>query len=280
LYLGQNLSVFQPEPRLAFEAKLIKDWSMVGSWNINQQFLQQISSSRLSLPNETWVFANEDLPPLLGQQWALGLQSPEFPHWRFQIEAYYRTGENLVLYQPDEIELEFVTAIEPEDFYFDGESRSRGIEVLTQFHKNKWRLWLSYTLSRSEMRYPTFREGTWLPNFQDRPHSLQFVASKKVSYRWEYALSWNLQSGRPILLPAGSFVDINGQAQVFYSDEFDRFPTYHRLDINFTYRPRPDRRTKPVWRFGVLNAYNRANPIVLESRPTSASSNSFSLNDA
>ena len=42
-------------------------------------------------------------------------------------------------------------------------------------------------------------------------------------------------------------------------------PAYHRLDISFTYTPRPNstRRFRSSWNLSMYNVYNRANPYFI-----------------
>jgi len=42
-------------------------------------------------------------------------------------------------------------------------------------------------------------------------------------------------------------------------------PAYHRMDIAFTYTPKPNstKRFKSSWNFSVYNVYNRANPYFI-----------------
>ena len=44
-----------------------------------------------------------------------------------------------------------------------------------------------------------------------------------------------------------------------------RMPAYHRMDIAFTYTPKPkkQKRFKSSWNFSLYNLYNRANPYFI-----------------
>ena len=66
----------------------------------------------------------------------------------------------------------------------------------------------------------------------------------------------------PTTYPVGRF-EINGEYFPIYSKRNEcRKPDYHRLDLAFTYIPKPnsDKRYKGEWVFSVFNAYGRKNP--------------------
>jgi len=43
-------------------------------------------------------------------------------------------------------------------------------------------------------------------------------------------------------------------------------PDYHRLDLGFTYEPKPKSKLKSTWDFGLYNVYNHKNAYMIDFR--------------
>ncbi|MEL6634833.1 MAG: TonB-dependent receptor plug domain-containing protein [Bacteroidota bacterium] len=258
-----NQSFEKLNPRLSAGLKLSRRWQMQMAYSEQTQFLQQISSTNLGLPNEVWVLSQENLLPLQGRQISLGLQTlPSKARWSLQLDAFYRQTSNNILFQPNFIEIEQSTPNDLTQLIRDGNGEAMGIEGTLQADLGKWNGWMSYTLSRSRLQFPDFQDNQWLPALTDRRHMLNVVGSKKLNDKWDFSFQFILQSGRPIFVPSAIIEGPFGRDVFLYPDEFNRFPLYHRLDINWLYHAKPNR----TWRFGIYNVYNRLNPIALDVR--------------
>jgi len=73
--------------------------------------------------------------------------------------------------------------------------------------------------------------------------------------RFGFNLGLDLAENRPIFTNINQYDAINDY----------RMPAYHRLDIAFTYTPKPNssKRYKSSWNFGIYNVYNRRNPFFI-----------------
>jgi hypothetical protein len=71
---------------------------------------------------------------------------------------------------------------------------------------------------------------------------------------------------------------INGLRLPVYGYRNDsRMPNYHRLDVSYTLksRPNPSRGWSYDWNFGIFNAYGRKNPWVINFREDRVNDRSF-----
>jgi hypothetical protein len=73
--------------------------------------------------------------------------------------------------------------------------------------------------------------------------------------RFSYNLGYNTSERRPLFQNINQYEQVNGF----------RMPSYHRLDVSFTYTPKPNspKRYRSSWNFSVYNVYNRANPYFI-----------------
>jgi hypothetical protein len=123
----------------------------------------------------------------------------------------------------------------------------------------------NYTLSRSERTIPDINHGkTYLAPF-DKTHTVNIVATYELSKKCSLSAIFIYATGNPTTYPSGRF-EINGEYFPVYSGRNeDRRPDYHRLDLSFSFVPRPDtqRRWKGEWNVSLFNAYGKKNPWMI-----------------
>lgn len=172
----------------------------------------------------------------------------------------------------------------------DGAGTAVGVDVFVAHHNPAARLtgWVSYTLGKAEQR----AYDTVLAFDYDRRHAFNAVGRYRLTDRWDVSLTARLSTGFPRTPPVGLVVtgteDEHGRLSperdregnyvyvVDFGDATDlnsgRLPSYARLDVRATYRPRG---LTGRWSFYVeiLNAFNRDNAVeleqILEHDPTS-----------
>jgi hypothetical protein len=157
-----------------------------------------------------------------------------------------------------------------------GSGKAYGVELFVQKKRGRLTGWIGYTLSRSERTFAQLNDGKSFPYRYDRTHDLSIVANYAINKKWEASAVFVYGTGNALTLPTGRFTyyygyNFDDQTPIFTNvDQYDkindyRMPAYHRLDIAFTYTPKPES-TKPYkssWNFGVYNVYNRANPYFI-----------------
>lgn len=147
-----------------------------------------------------------------------------------------------------------------------------GIDFLGKFEKNRWYLWLTYSLG-----YIKRQDGdlNYYPHF-DRRHNANVVSSYTMGRRkdWELSARWNLGSGFPFTKTQGFYEEVdfsdgistdyisqNGNVGIIYEDKFNagRLPYYHRLDLALKKRFNLSERSTLEATFSLTNTYNRDN---------------------
>ena len=167
----------------------------------------------------------------------------------------YREGSNLLL--NDEFEDDLV----------QGDGKAYGIELLLKKDQGKLRGWIGYTLSKSERSFDDLNRGKTFPARYDRRPDLSIVTSYDLSKRITIGAVWVYSSGSQFTPQIGQYFVPNQSLT-----GVDRIPIYsdrnavslsasHRLDLNFTIRPKKERRWYGEWQIGCYNLYNRATPF-------------------
>ena len=149
-----------------------------------------------------------------------------------------------------------------------GQGRSYGLELLLRKNVGKFTGWLSYTLSKSELKIdglstddPGINNGRYYPTSFDKRHDLSITGVYELNKRMSLNGSFVLASGIPGTFPTGKYQYLGLEVPHFRQRFQNRLPAYHRLDLSLTIKKRP-KNGKPAngeWVVGFYNIYNRAN---------------------
>jgi hypothetical protein len=146
-----------------------------------------------------------------------------------------------------------------------GKGKAYGLELMVRKNTGKLTGFANYTLSRSERTIPEINHGkTYLAPF-DKTHTANIAATYEMSKKCSFSAIFIYATGNPTTYPTGRF-EINGEYFPVYSERNeDRRPDYHRLDLSFSFVPRPNttKRWKEEWNVSLFNAYNKKNPWMI-----------------
>lgn len=231
----------------------------IGVSNVQNYFFGELESNRIQ---RAWHMAS-------GIQW---LPNENF---RMMAEVYVKDFFRLLNYNrnkiyPDKNPFTMQEQYYRKDYIFE-KGWAYGLDILMDYSKNSWSLWLAYSLG-----FVT-REDEKLfysPHF-DRRHNLNLLGGYKFGKRKEYDLKvrWNIGSGFPFTQSYGLYenltrmgqslrqdVTANGSVGVWYGEvNAGRLPWYHRLDISVHREWELKKGRSLKISGGVINAYNRAN---------------------
>jgi hypothetical protein len=272
---GQSIVKYHyPEPRFSLLYKLGSASSVKLSYTRTIQYLHLATTSAATFPGDLWVPASQLIKPGMAEQVAAGyVTSFGNAMYELNVEAYYKTMNNQLEFRPG-AQLLLNQNLEGEMIF--GSGKAYGIELF--LHKRLGRLngWIGYTLSRAERTFPDMNEGKPFPYRYDRTHDLSIVANYRLGKKWDASAVFVYGTGNALTMPDGRFVyniGVNQREQrpIFtnidqYSKINDyRMPAYHRMDISFTYTPKPEstKRFKSKWVFSLYNVYNRYNPYFI-----------------
>ena len=148
------------------------------------------------------------------------------------------------------------------------------MELLIKRDFGKLKGWVGYTLSKSERTFEGLNFGKTYPAKYDRRHDLSIVASYNITKRISIGSVWVYASGSKFTAQIGQYyvpnASLTGVNRIpIYSDRnaID-LSASHRLDVNFTIKPREGRKWYREWQFGAYNLYNRAQPFTVDIRAT------------
>jgi len=230
-------------PRLSVKHDLTSSVQLQVAYGRYNQFLT-LETSQLFTAFDTWLMADDGLFPSHGDQLALGATTRLGNNWQLEVEGYARTMRDLFERDPF---LPDVAGVPYAERFHVGDGRAYGGEVLLRRPEGRLNGFLSYTLSRTERRFPNINEsesGTpqyYVPNY-DRTHELTIAANYHFTDQWRVSSTFNYATGRPYTRPEQRYVLVDspfsfspgtGAGENVLVSPFNqaRLPSYHRLDV-------------------------------------------------
>jgi hypothetical protein len=272
---GQSIARYQyPEPRINLLYKLANAASFKLSYTRTIQYLHLATTSAATFPSDLWVPASRVIQPGKSDQVAAGyFKSIRNGEYEISAEAYYKTMSNQLEFKPG-ARLLLNQNLEGEMIF--GTGKAYGLELFFQKKTGRLNGWIGYTLSRAERTFPDMNEGRAFPYRYDRTHDISVVANYRLGKKWEASGVFVYGTGNALTMPTGRFLynlgyDADKKEPIFtnisqYNKINDyRMPAYHRMDLAFTFTPRPNstKRFKSNWVFSLYNVYNRRNPYFI-----------------
>lgn len=257
---GRNI-YFRPQPRLSASCSFGSFLTMKASYTSMTQFAHLLSSVFLDLPTNLWMPSTEKVKPSDSHQVSLGIYSGFLPKWHIDIEGYYKTTGNCLIYSGS-------TSLFPpieawEDSFVAGKGRSYGAELEVGYNSEKLQASLYYTLSWSERLFQDLYPD-WFFDRYDNRHKLTLTGSYRINKKIELNASWNYHSGNRVTMPE-RVVDYyaGGHTMLFSGPYNQKMPDYHRLDLGCSFHRTTRRGNESIWNISIYNVYCRMNPIIM-----------------
>jgi len=258
-------------PRLSVRHDLTASVQLQAAYGRYNQFLT-LDTSQLFTAFDTWFMSDRGVAPSYGDQIALGVNARLGNMWRLEVEGFGRTMRDLFERDPFRPN---VAGLPYGERFRVGDGRSYGLEVLLRRPEGRLNGFVSYTLSRTERRFPNVNEteaGTpqYAPTNYDRPHDLTIAVNYYFTDQWRVSGVFNYATGQAYTRPAQryEFVDTpfpfspgaSGAESVLVSPFNDaRLPPYHRLDLGIARTGRFFGVADYELQFQAINAYARRN---------------------
>jgi hypothetical protein len=269
LYDNRKERRFVVEPRVKANYFLDGKNKFMLAFDRMYQPVNTVNEMNYNVQTDFWIPHQEDkLPNSL--QVSLGWKNYATSNLSVSVEVYYKKMSNLLLIRNLENYIDFHTDFET------GKGSSMGLEFMTEYTKDRFTAWASYTLSKSRR---TFGDETF-PFKYDAPHSLSAFGNYVVKKREnkESSLSINVQykTGYPYFIPnieypspglptqSAGYVELMDIFSVSYisNSPNTRLRDYFRVDLNYTIEKKLKRGSR-AWQFSLLNATNRNNPYAV-----------------
>lgn len=235
------------DPKVAVRYRFHPDWTVKAMTSIAHQpppVFQVIPP-----------YGDPGIPPVQAWQSSAGIEWIFASGWEVSVEGYYTALENLA--RPRNVFTSEDGEVERTNWSADVKGRSYGMELFVRKRMGDWvHGWLSYTLSRTERRFPP--EG-WNIGPIDQTHMLNLAWSFDLGDEWSLGARFTFATGNPYYPIVGSRYDADrDRYQPIYAAESERLPIFHRLDLRLDKNFRFD-----TWLLGfyldVQNAYNASN---------------------
>jgi CarboxypepD_reg-like domain/TonB-dependent Receptor Plug Domain len=262
---------FNPEPRISASWILNKTSSLKASYTRNTQYLHLLSNSTAANPTDLWIPSSNNVKPGLADQESIGYYRNFANNTiEFSSELYYKSMQNQIDYKNG---AQLVANINVESQLLFGKGRAYGWELFIKKKTGKFTGWVSYTLSRTELKIDGINNDKWYPAKQDITHDVSIVGIYKPNSKWTLSATWVFNTGNAVTFPNGKY-EVNGQTVFYYTQRNGyRMPPYHRLDLAATLENRKRKHWQSSWTFSVYNAYDRANAyaIIFQNDPNNPS---------
>jgi TonB dependent receptor/CarboxypepD_reg-like domain/TonB-dependent Receptor Plug Domain len=251
-----------PEPRLSISYQLDEASSVKASYNRNTQVLHLVSNSTSSNPTDLWIPSSNNVKPEIADQESIGyFRNFKDNSYEFSVETYYKSMQNQIDYK-NGAQLVANENVESQLLY--GKGRAYGIEFFLKKKAGKFTGWVSYTLSRTELKIDGINSDTWYPAKQDRTHDISLVGIYQANHKWTFSATWVYYTGNAVSFPSGKY-EVDGQTAFYYTERNGyRMPAYHRMDVAATMLGRKHKKFESSWTFSIYNVYGRENAYSIE----------------
>jgi len=271
------------EPRAAIKFLLGDAGSLKASFNHNVQYLNLVSYTSVTTPDDIWKLCSPHIRPSASNHYAAGY----FRNFRknsieTSVEIYYKKLNHLLDYKNGaRISMNDML----ETVLVDANGTNYGIEILVKKNSGSFDGWISYTYSRSlkqttgKAKPDMINSNRVYPSSYDKPHDITLVATYHYNKRLRMSCSYNYSSGRAVTLPEVRY-KLGNKEYVNFSDRNKyRLPYYQRLDFSVSLDETLylKRKWKGSWTLSIINVLGRKNAysvIYKETEPSSA--NNFS----
>ena len=269
LRAGLRTNFFTTIDQINFEPRFyvgyqLNDFNKVNfSAEVKNQTLSQLVTfefNELGLDNNIWTLTdNDDIPILKNYQLNAGYNFNK-NGWKIDIESYFKRNKGLTSFTRG------FSSSSVQDNYTSGSSETYGLDVLIKKRINRFRTWISYSLSKTDFSFENL-QAIKFPGYLDQRHIIAVASSYKLK-NLQFSLGWYLATGKPFSVPNGIDSFTNSDNEIENSLEFgdlnnNRLPTYHKLDTSVTYDFKIGSSKKINSRIGVsvLNIYDHKNEL-------------------
>ncbi len=252
------------EPRIALNYLVDRQSSIKASYNRIYQFLHLLSNSTTTTPTDLWLPSSNNVKPQISNQVSLGyFRNFKDNEFESSIEVYYKGLKNQIDYK-NGAELVFNSTVESELVF--GKGWAYGAEFMLKRNTGRLNGWISYTLSRTLRQFDAINKGKAFPARNDRIHDIAIVGIYEINKKWSASATWIYYTGNAVTFPSGKY-EIEGIPVGYYTERNGyRMPSYHRLDIGFTWQRKKTDKFESSWNFSVYNAYARENAYFIQFR--------------
>jgi carboxypeptidase-like protein/TonB-dependent receptor-like protein len=236
-YFG-NGRFLRLEPRVSLERKLSRSLRLQAGYGRYAQYVTLISSEAFS-GLDLWLTTDDGVDPSTGDQFVVGIKSRPTESTGIELEAYFRTMNNLFQLDPFLVD---GAGVDYADLFHFGDGFAYGVEIFAQRTARRISGFLGYTFGVTKRRFPNLNDGKYFSPKYDRTHDVKGVLTFDMTSKWRATTAFTYGTGQAYTQPASYFrlVDspFGSEASTAFVSPFNgaRLPAYHRLDLGVTRR--------------------------------------------
>lgn len=250
------------EPRVRLEYELSGNRTLSFSYQLNRQYMNQITVSSAGLPIDFWMPSTKDISGQKVHSLDVSFSQPlRNGDYELLVEGYYRKLSHQTIFNGGLLDM-FNQTYRIEDHVLTGKGRNYGVELMLRKSRGRWNGWIGYTLAWADRQFPELREGNIFPAKYDRRHNLNAMIHYTLDNHWDFAMTFVYASGNAVTYPRAMYMI--GENAVCVYDEYNssRMPAYHRMDLSVNYWLGHTK--KNCINLSLYNAYMRHNPVFVQ----------------
>ncbi len=271
-HFNSDTSYTHLDPRFSAKYRLSDNSSIKFSTGIYHQYMDAVNRPFLS---SIWLPAGKYIYDSQAEHFILGYEHQFGGILDFETEAYYKNYKNIFTFNYNldaEVSPSYYNAdgtpvySSPKDVFTRGDGNSYGLEFLLRKDEGAVTGWLSYSLSKTNVKFDGTNQGSSFVPRWDRTSVVNLVLSGNVgsifggrwneappksSSNWILGLNFVFSSGQPITLPSSVYLVNSLPAWDYYVETGKRLPSYQlypgtidsfklpdyiRLDLSITWQ--------------------------------------------
>lgn len=275
---------YNPEPRFSMKIGVDSASSVKISYNRTAQYLHLMSNTAASTPIDVYSPSTNNIKPQLADQVAAGYfrNFGKDMQWETSVEGYYKYLQNQIGYLT-KAQLQLNDYYEGDLLY--GNGRAYGLEFLIKKTGGKLTGWLSYTLSKTELKIDEINNGEYYNARFDKRHVGNLILNYAFNEKYEVSANFVYNTGSPFTTSSTSYgvqnVGVSHNPAGVRNNAV--LPDYHRLDLSFTIHGNKVRKSgkKRLWTgdwiFSAYNVYARKNAFTVYFDPATNEAIKYSI---
>ena len=268
VFRTESKNYFSLQPRLSARYGFDNGLAFKAGYARMAQNIHLLASTQITLPTDLWVPVTDQVKPVVSDQYSAGVYFEGLEGWEFSLEGYFKSMKNVLEYR-DGVNI-LGNSGGWQDKVVMGEGRAYGLELFVQKTAGNTTGWLSYTLAKSERRFPdsAISGGQWFPYKYDRRHQLHLVMNHRFSARVDISGTWSFSTGGVLTLTERETVVLSPDGRVHYQTEQIasrgnyRLPPSHRLNVGVNFRKKK-KHGERVWTVSAYNLYDHRSPDIV-----------------
>lgn len=203
------------QPRLSLSYQPVEKFQVMAAWGIYNQFISKtLQTDDNGNLHYYWTLSDgSSIPVLRSVHYVASLGYTPRPNILMNVEGFYKETDGIVRFQGNLLRNRLI----------QGDSRSKGIDVLLKGEYKHFSAWVAYTLQKTEELYPQTKGSGFISAPHDQRHEVKMTGILKMKPFYVSA-TYIYGSGFPdtqLLIQ---------ESKVFYPTD------YQRLDVAAVYK--------------------------------------------